>query len=68
MLKIYIVVVVGLVLIAGGCSKESLKRTSYETLQNVREQECNKTPSVDCEKRERFETYEQQRLSKENTE
>ena len=51
-----------------GCSKESVKRTSYETLQNIREQECNKTPSVDCEKRERFETYEQQRLDKENTE
>ena len=51
-----------------GCSKESVKRTSYETLQNVREQECNKTPSVDCEKRERFETYEQQRLNKEKTE
>jgi len=55
-------------LIVIGCSKELAKRTSYETLQNIREQECSKTPSVDCEKRERFETYEQQRLNREKTE
>ena len=68
-MKVFIAaVVVGLVLIAEGCSKEALKRTSYETLQNVRQQECHKTPSVDCEKRERFETYEQQRLDNENAE
>ena len=68
-MKVFIAaVVVGLVLIAEGCSKEELNRTSYETLQNDREQECSKTPSVDCEKRGRFETYEQQRLNKEKTE
>ena len=41
-----------------------MKRTAYETLQNVREQDCQKHPSVECEKRERFDTYEQQRISK----
>jgi len=67
MLKVVIAAAV-LVLIAGGCSKESYKRTSYETLQNIREQECSKVPSVECEERERFETYEQQRPGRENTE
>lgn len=59
-----IVVLLGLLQLTGGCSKESVKRTTYETLQNVREQECSRTPTVECEERKRYETYEQQRLDK----
>ena len=60
--KIFLIMLLGLLFLTGGCSKEAVKRTTYETLQNVRQQECNKTPSVECEERKRYETYEQQRL------
>jgi len=33
-----------------GCSAETAKRTTYETLQNIHQQECSRAPSVDCEK------------------
>jgi len=44
-----------------GCSTGSAKRTTYETLQNIRQQECLKTPSADCEKREYYDDYERKR-------
>jgi hypothetical protein len=50
-----------------GCSSESAKRTAYETLQNVREQECLKNLSSDCEKRESYEDYECKRKELEPT-
>ena len=52
-----------LVLIIGslGCSSETLKRTAYETLQNVRQKDCNNQPSVECEKRDSMEAYEDKR-------
>lgn len=51
----------GFLLLAVGCSAETAKRTTYETLQNIREQECSRTPSVDCEKRDSLEVYEEKR-------
>ena len=44
-----------------GCSDEALKRTTYDTLQNIREQDCSRTPSVDCESRDRLEVYDYKR-------
>ena len=52
--------VVAVVLFAG-CSSEAARRTAYETLQNVRQQECLKTPSAACEKREYYDDYERKR-------
>jgi hypothetical protein len=49
------------IILVSGCSSESAKRTAYETLQNVREQECLKNPSADCGKRQSYEDYERQR-------
>ena len=46
-----------------GCSSDTAKRTAYETLQNVHEQECLKNPSADCRKRDSYEDYERQRKS-----
>jgi hypothetical protein len=46
-----------------GCSSEAAKRTAYETLQNVHEQDClkdRKSPE-DCGKRESYEDYERKR-------
>ena len=50
------------VVISTGCSDREIKRTTYETLQNIREQECSRTPSVECEKRDKLEVYEKKRL------
>jgi hypothetical protein len=46
-----------------GCSSETARRTAYETLQNVREQECLKDPnsSSDCAKRGSYDDYQRQR-------
>jgi hypothetical protein len=44
-----------------GCSADTAKRTAYETMQNVREQECLKNPSMECGKRQSYEDYERQR-------
>ncbi|MGA7594741.1 MAG: hypothetical protein WCA64_06040 [Gallionella sp.] len=47
--------------ILSGCSSEAAKRTAYETMQNVREQECLKNPAMDCGKRGSYEDYQRQR-------
>ena len=60
MIGLRIFLLLSLAIIAG-CSEESIKRTTYETLQNVREQDCSKTPSVDCENRDRLEVYSDKR-------
>jgi hypothetical protein len=48
-----------------GCSGETAKRTAYETLRNVHEQECLKNPAMDCGKRDSYEDYERQRKAME---
>ena len=59
----HIVAISGLMVLAflAGCSSESAKRTAYETLQNVHEQQCLKNPSQDCGKRETYDQYQKQR-------
>jgi len=49
--------------LTAGCSSDTAKRTAYETLQNVREQECLKSPAMDCGRRDSYEDYERQRKS-----
>jgi len=44
-----------------GCSSDSAKRTAYETMQNIRQRDCLKDMSSDCEKRESYEDYERKR-------
>jgi hypothetical protein len=44
-----------------GCSQEVVKRTAYETLQNVREQACQKDMTGECEDRQRYDDYQRQR-------
>lgn len=45
-----------------GCSTDTAKRTAYETLQNVHQQECLNNPSAsNCEKRESYDDYQRRR-------
>ena len=57
-----------IIVAAAGCSSDTAKRTAYETLQNVRQQECLKNPSSDCEKRESYEDYQRKRKGLEPSE
>ena len=51
-----------IVVLTAGCSADTAKRTAYETLQNVREQECLKNPSAEsCGKRDSYEDYQRKR-------
>ncbi len=45
---------------AAGCSAEAWKRTTYETLQNVNQQQCEETPGADCE-RQAYQDYQRMR-------
>jgi hypothetical protein len=50
-------------MLVSGCSAETAKRTTYETLQNVHEQDCLKDPNSpsDCGKQDSYDTYQRQR-------
>jgi uncharacterized protein YceK len=62
------VLCLAIIVLVSGCSSESAKRTAYETLQNVRQQECLKNLSSDCEKRESYEDYQRKRKELEPSE
>ena len=51
-----------MIALVSGCSSETAKRTAYETLQNIHEQECLKDPNSpsDCRKRDSYEDYQRQ--------
>ncbi len=59
--KVFGNVCVVIAVLVSGCSTDAAKRTAYETLQNVRDRECMKNPSVSCEKRETYEDYQRRR-------
>lgn len=59
---LFTALLVSFVFIITACSETGAKRMGYETLQNIRQQECYKTPSIECEKRETLEVYEERRL------
>jgi hypothetical protein len=39
------------------CSSEGVKRTTYETLQNIGEQQCEKDLSSECPQRQSYDEY-----------
>jgi hypothetical protein len=49
------------VAILQGCSGESAKRTAFETLQNMREQQCAQDLSGRCPPRESYADYQRKR-------
>jgi len=55
------VLCLAIIALVSGCSSETAKRTAYETMQNVRQQECRKNLSTDCDKRDSYEDYERER-------
>lgn len=50
-----------IIALLSGCSFDTVKRTIYETFQNIRQERCMRNLSSDCEKRESYEDYERKR-------
>jgi hypothetical protein len=48
---------VAIALLMSACTTDSLKRTGYETLQNINQQQCDKDFSSECPERESYEDY-----------
>ncbi|MGC2166442.1 MAG: hypothetical protein WA632_10565 [Gallionella sp.] len=57
-----------LLLAVAGCSGDMAKRTAYETLQNVHQQECLKGAADNCDKRESYDDYLRKRKALESSE
>lgn len=51
-----------IIALVSGCSSEAAKRTAYETLQNIHDQDCLKDPNSpsECRKRDSYEDYQRQ--------
>jgi len=56
-----VVLLLGTMLVLGGCSSESAKRTAFETLQNLGEQQCTQGLSGKCPPRESYADYQRKR-------
>ncbi len=53
-----VLLVFGLIL---GCSTETAKRLTYESLQARQQLECQKTPGQECPGRDVYDSYQQKR-------
>ncbi len=52
-----ITLLAGVLIATSACSAETVKRTTYETLQNIVEAQCQEDLSTDCTGRVSYETY-----------
>ncbi|MBU0680141.1 MAG: hypothetical protein KKD73_01845 [Proteobacteria bacterium] len=50
-----------LVFAFAGCSKEQAKRAAFETLQNIKAQDCDDRLVDGCGEGEKFDTYQRER-------
>lgn len=51
----------GVIVFLTGCSANSVKRIAYDTLQNVRQQECMRNLAQDCGQQESYDDYRSKR-------
>lgn len=59
-LSLYILIAsVGL--IGCGCSTETVQRGTYDTMQNVQQEQCRDPRIMECPPRQRYEEYQRQR-------
>jgi len=57
----------GAALFVPACSTETAKRTTFETLQNLRQQECRNNGDADCQKRESYDEYQHMKQEEKKT-
>lgn len=58
MRKMYLYLFIKIALINSACSTESYKKTGFELLQNIQEQQCQQDLSAQCPQRESYEEYQ----------
>jgi hypothetical protein len=61
MIKPYTILAAVLVVVLQACSSETAKRTAFETLQNLHEQQCAQDLYRNCPPRERYDDYQDKR-------
>lgn len=52
--------------VLAGCSADSIKRASYQTVQNLGQEQCQKQFSEDCRNRPGYDDYQRNRESLNN--
>jgi len=57
----FLVVMTSFGLLLPGCTRDTFKRSTYETLQNIQEQRCREQPGLECPPRESYDHYQRQR-------
>ncbi len=63
----HVFLLAGIIFTIQACSTESLKRTGYETLQNIQQQQCQGDLSSECPKRDSYDTYQRKLKDLENS-
>ena len=58
MRKIYLCFFIKFALVISACSTEFYKKTGFEMLQNIQEQQCQQDLSAQCPQRESYEEYQ----------
>jgi len=48
-------------ILVSACSNESVKRTTYGTLQNIEKQQCQKDLSRECPDQDSYDEYQRKR-------
>lgn len=43
-----------------GCSADNVQRLSYETIQNLRQQQCEKNRATQCNQRQSYDQYQEE--------
>ena len=61
MKPIHFLTMLMLLALALGCSGETAKRLTYESLQTRQQLECQKTPGQQCPERKSYDSYQQKR-------
>ena len=50
-----------MLLVLTACNSETVKRTTYDTLQNIEKQQCQKDFSKNCPEQDSYDDYQKQR-------
>lgn len=61
-MKFFLIFALTMVLAATlGCSGESFKRATFDSMQNYSREQCLKDPGVECPERESYDDYQRKR-------
>ena len=59
----FVYLVIAVVWLGHGCSRDAIQRTTYEALQDIEDQRCRKDLTAECAQRKSYEQYQRERHS-----